>query len=457
MSKLTRGRSRLAALGTAGALAASALAVAPAAQAAETPVDGAALTWGTSRFLNEHLTAQQFTAGATEKTDGVVTFTGGAGTVDPVAKTARISYKGSAAYAFANEGVSLYGVTFTDPSVVVAADGSGQIVADVSWFAPGGATGSAEDTVLTTFTGAATTWSRYAFEATPSWAGTVPADTYGEGKPVNGESWAQAFVQKLPSAVMAAFYSSGSNPTSDAKKAPAAFTAQFAAPKVTAEILAASYADGVDLKVTGSNFSAVTKPGDDGVYVGVAPANAQINFDDRVNGTKAMVAVDWVTGKDIVDGSFVKALNLPTAKLVKGTSYVLYTWQAHTHSNTTQDTATPLTLDWSKLEAPKAAKVAPTVTVKVSKAPTTRKAGKAVVRVKGAAGVATGKVQVQLLQGKKVVKKLGKPSLVRGKVVVKLPKLARGTYKVRASYAGNDVYKAKTVTVKVKVVKARKK
>ncbi len=458
MSHLTRGRTRLVALGAAAALGASTLALAaPAAQAADTTVEGTTLAWGVSRYLNEHLTAQEFTGGATEGASGIVTFRGGTGTVDATAKTVSVEYEGTASYGFAAAGPALYGVSISDPTVIVDGGGAGRIVADVAWFGSAVTAGSADDVTVTTFSGAGATWNRSHILGTPDWAGVVSADSYGDGKPVNGESWAKSFVDVLPASVRATFYSSGTNPKSDAKKFPASFSAQVGpAPAVQATVVAASPADGIDLRIVGTNFSPDTKPGDQGVYVGVAPTDAVIDFGDRNAGTASMVNVDWVLPNQFVDGSFTKYLNLPASKLVKTKQYAVYTWQAHGYSNSSQDTVTPIAIDWSHLTPakPAPAKAKPSITVKVTKAPTTRKAGRAAIVVKGKRGVATGKVRVQVLKGKKVVKNLGQKKLRKGKVVVALPKRPKGTYKVKVTYTGNTKYKA---AAKAKAFKVRKR
>ncbi len=102
---------------------------------------------------------------------------------------------------------------------------------------------------------------------------------------------------------------------------------------------------------------------------------------------------------------------------------------------------------------PAPAKVAPKLTLKVTKAPTTRKAGRAVLTVKGSKGAATGKVKVQVLKGKKVVKNLGAKSLKKGKLTVALPKRPKGTYKVKVTYVGNTSYKAASTAKAFKVRK----
>ena len=90
---------------------------------------------------------------------------------------------------------------------------------------------------------------------------------------------------------------------------------------------------------------------------------------------------------------------------------------------------------------------ATSVKVTVKRKPTTKKAGKAVVKVVGVAtGVApTGKVLVKLTSGK-VTKKV-RATLVRGKAVVALPKVTRGSWKLAATYRGDANYDARSARV----------
>lgn len=89
--------------------------------------------------------------------------------------------------------------------------------------------------------------------------------------------------------------------------------------------------------------------------------------------------------------------------------------------------------------------------LKVTKKPTRKKAGKATVTVAGPAGLvkAGGKATVVLTKGKAVKKVV--VAVRSGKAAVKLPKLPKGTWKVRVDYAGDAYYLAgKSKTAKVK-------
>ncbi len=373
-------------------------------------------------------------------------FSGGSSVTGSGSGGTDVQYHGTAAFGFDNNtGTDYYTVRFTDPEVIVDSAGKGKIVADVSWFVTPSTNGGANDLTVATFTAPAP-WTGSTLTATPDWNGVAPADSYGAGKPVSGQSWNPAFVTALPASVQALFYASGSS--SDATKAPAAFTAVAPTPSVAVTTTSASYGGGLALSVKGSGFRGVTDPGDDGVYVGIAPAGGLPDV-STMAGQAAFAGAAWVPATQLTTGSFTTALTAPTALLDPTKSYAVYTWQAHSHSNTTQDTVTPLTIDWSKL-APAKAKVTTTWKTK----PTTRKAGSLAVTVHGAAGVAkpTGTVKAVLVKGaKKVTVKAKK--LAKGKVALPVKKLAKGTWKVTVSYAGDTRYAPATTTVPLKITR----
>jgi len=110
--------------------------------------------------------------------------------------------------------------------------------------------------------------------------------------------------------------------------------------------------------------------------------------------------------------------------------------------------ATTVTVKVAKVAAGKAK-------VKVTKKPTRKAKGTATVTVKGVSGGAapTGKVRLKLTKGK--TNRYVNVTLVKGKRTVKLPKLAKGTWTIRAAYYGNANY-TKRGYVKVGSVKVTK-
>jgi hypothetical protein len=99
-------------------------------------------------------------------------------------------------------------------------------------------------------------------------------------------------------------------------------------------------------------------------------------------------------------------------------------------------------------------KAASHVSLKVGKAPTRRKAGKATVRVTGVAGVAApgGKVTVTLTKAGRVRHVTG--TLKSGSVTVRLPRLAKGAWKASVSYGGSASFQA-SGTVKAGSVRVK--
>lgn len=339
----------------AAAVTAAGLAVAvPSSAHAAEDGRGATLTWGFSPYLEAGAQlgpvnpTGNAVIGADSDGNQAIVFSKGQGMAPASDGATDLTYTGSIEFASpydGSDGNPLYEVTFTDPEVKTAADGTGQIVADVSWNVTGTA-GSADDLTVVTFGAGFADWDGRTLTATPDWAGVVPADTYGTGKPVDGKSWDPDFVTALPSSIQAFFYASGSG--SDAQKQPSEFTAEAAAPVLTPTVTSSTPAGGVTWSVTGSGFRGVTEAGDAGVYVGLAPAGGLPDVSSQA-GMAAFAAAAYVPTVAITDGAFTTTLTAPTDKLDPSTSYSLYTWQAHTHSNTTQDTETPVTIDWDSL------------------------------------------------------------------------------------------------------------
>lgn len=432
---------------TSVALVAAGLGVA-AAPAGAAPTAGQ-LAWEISQQFDDHLSTHELTDGATEAEDGVITFPGGTGTLDPATGAGTVQYDGAVTGAFVM-GVAQYQVTIADPAVTVEEDGDGQITALVSASNIASVMGPAASTdpkrvVVTTFD-ADGGWAGGSLAATPHWTGVLPegpesvALGIGSGKPVEGKAFAPSFLGQLTPGVRAHFYGSGAS--SDPKKAPAAFTAQApeasAAPQVTATT---SYADAaVRIAVSGTGFTAVTQPGDMGVYVGLAPAGGMPG--DSQEDMDEFADAEWVSPAQMPDGSWSVTLDPATADLRRGTDYAIYTWQAHTHSNPNQDTETPVAIDWSKLRAPV------TLSVDVTKKPTTRKAG--LVAIDLGAGT-TGKILVVLRKGSKTELDTS-AKLRKGAATVRLPKVVKGKHVLTVRYLGTPAFQPakKSLTFRVR-------
>jgi hypothetical protein len=460
-------RLRRLAILAAGAVASTALAAVGVASttiaASAAPAAPATFTWAFSEYIKRPAPAGQFAVpvvsdGASyEAASGKVTFVGGTGRTDTGSHVTSVAYDGAAAFSDSHGGDS-YTVTFSDPTVAVDSVGNGTLSADVAWSGAAVTAGSVQDVTLTSFTAAEAAWSGpFALTATPDWTGEVPADAYGTGNPKDGKSWAQAFVTALPSSIQGFFYASTiSSDSSNAAKVPAPFDVVIPGPKVAATTSAQSPA-GISLSVAGSGFTAVTNPGDAGVYVGLAPAGGLPDV-STMDAMDNFADAKYVTPGQIVNGAFTTSLSATPDLLKSGTAYAVYTWQAHEHSNTTQDTETPVTIDWSKLTVAPPAPTKPATKVRalVTKKPTTAKGGALKVTLKGTGGTPAGKVTVKLTsKGKKAVTRTAKAK--NGKAVVKLPKLKAGSWKATVVYAGSDTFKSAKVVVGFKVKKAKKK
>lgn len=433
----------------------AAVATAPAQAAEPLPV----LTWEISQQFDDHLSTHVLTDGAVESAEGVITFPGGVGSYDAGDGTTSVAYQGSVAGSFAMAAVTYYSVTIADPIVTVDESGDGQITAVVSASNAAGMGSPAESTlptrvVVTTFDEG--TWTPGAglqsLSATPHWAGVLAPNStesaalgIGADKPVDGKSFNPAFLGAITSGVRAHFYASGAG--SDAKKAPAAFTAQVA-PVVGVTTTGASYENGLDLSVAGEHFTGVTNPGDDGVYVGLAESGELPDTSSQEN-MALFAAVAWVPASAITDGSFVTALHAPTAGLDPSLDYSVYTWQAHAHSNTTQDTETPVTIDWSALEQQRSKA---TVSGSWVKKPTTTAGGKLAIKVKGTGATPTGKVVVRLMRNGAVKKTFTKP-LRQGAAAVRLTALVAGRWSLNLRYTGSPSYRSATKVVWLRVTR----
>lgn len=348
-----------------GTLVAAALAVAgvattasPAAAADPAPV----LMWEVSQQFDDHLSTHVLTDGATEDGDGVVTFPAGEGTYNPDNGTTKVTYDGQVAGSFVMVTTTYYTVTIADPVITIDDEGNGEMTAMVSASNAAGMGQPADSTdpsrvLVTTFD--ATSWvdggALDSMTVTPDWAGVLPADSaeataleIPSGQPVDGKAFNPAFLGQVTKGVRAHFYASGSG--SDPKKQPASITFQAAPMTVDVSTDAASPEGGLDLDIAGTGFTGTDgNPGDDGVYVGLAPSGGLPDVSSP-GGIDSFAGASWVPASGIVSGAFSTSLNAPTDALDPSQDYSIYTWRAHGHSTTSQDTETPVEIDWSQLE-----------------------------------------------------------------------------------------------------------
>ena len=433
-------------------------AVAAPASAVETDTfTGGTFSWSISQQIAEHMSVKTATEGASlEAASGVFTFVNGTGTHDAVTGATDISYEGTAYSSFVNGGTTFYSVTVTDPEVVIDAEGNGEIRADIAWTVTPSSAGSTEDVLVTTFTtgdGANDSWtdgSTATLTDLPKWDGVIApgsADATVAGitdatQPLNGQSFSKEFLLSIGSGIRAHFYSSARNgvpAAANVKKFPAEFTStvETASPVVVPTVTAQSFAGGYVVSLAGDGFRPVTNPGDAGVYVGIAPAGGHPGFESA--DIAKFVVAGWVNAASIVDGKFTTSLTAPSAKLDPAVDYSLYTWQSHTHSNTTQDTETPLDIDFDAIE-----RYISTTELAVESA--TVVIGDDVVATATVEG-ATG--SVEFFDGETSI---GSSELVEGVASVTTSDLAIGTHSITAVFAGDDHYTTSTSSAQEVVV-----
>lgn len=469
--KLPMRSRRSVAAGLAGTLVAgafAALSVAPA-QADVSPAAGA-LTWNVSA---------QFISGFSERS------TGGGASYD--AETGQFVWPASDASRKADGTVVVehrgtitggapvgrggYSVTFADPVVELAADGSGEIRATVSSQNPalgGRPADSTEPTTVTVAEFASSTGADGLVTAVPNWVGVLATDSAEAaalgaktGEPVDGKAFHPEFLGAITEGIRPWFWRSATATNDNRAPGQLSFDATVT-PSISYQVTSATKARGLEIAVQGRNFTKTNEAGQKGVYIILAPADLVIDFDDpefvndpRIAG--AAYAYDGIRSTHVMgeDGSFDLDLPIEQEKVKAGTDYVLVTWSAHyPHLNPSQSTTTPVAIDWSSWE-PKPAKKASKVVLKVNKQATTKKAGKATVTVKGNPK-ATGRVVVKIKRaGVKKVRTVKVKLNKKGKASFKLVKAKKkGQYKVTVKYNGDKSWKAsKQVAKKYRVKK----
>jgi hypothetical protein len=220
---------------------------------------------------------------------------------------------------------------------------------------------------------------------------------------------------------------------------PITFSQLTTAPSVAVSIPSATPAAGVNVQVVGSSFVASTNPGDAGVYVGVAEAGGLPDVSSQ-EGQDVFVASDWIMPAQIVSGGFTKTLNLPTSKLDPTKTYAVYTWQAHSHSNTSQDTESAVPIDFADITGTPAMTVTGASSARYGTSP------KYVVSVPGQ----TGPIEVK--RNGVLVRTL---TLASGKATFTVPATwAVGAHSLTFRFAGGPLLNAVTTSKALTISKA---
>jgi len=419
---------------------------APAGAAVTDSIVGGEFSWKISEQVNNHLSTKTVSGAASvNATTGVFTFGSGTGTVNLATGASDVQYLGTARAAFKPAPtVEAYSLSITDPQVTVSASGAGEILADVAYSVGSASPVSASNVVVTRFsTTDSTSFTRVGPTATlsdtPFWAGVMPAggaDATELGLastlPLDGKAFSKEFLTFLkPSGLMAHFYASGADPASAAnlRKPPAAFTAtaDFAVASITASITSSSPKEGVRVSVSGDGFRGVTNAGDAGVYVGIAPAGGLPSVSSP-SGISAFAAAAYLPAAALTTGSFTTTVTVPPAKVVEGVSYAVYTWQAHAHSNTTQDTVAEIPINFASVQWK-------TTTIAVAPSVTSATVGTRVTLSAAVPADATG--SIEFFDG---TSSLGSSAVASGVATLAVSSLAVGTHSITASYSGDNFY-----------------
>ncbi|MFS3128242.1 Ig-like domain repeat protein [Nocardioides sp. Bht2] len=350
---------------------------------------------------------------------------------------------------------TMYGVTITDPEVSYDAAGVGEITAVVSGFqgapVPPATTSAARVTVAEISDAG---FDNGVFTATPAWEGVLATGSQQAldlgmtaTQPVDGKSFHPEFLGQITANVRGHFYDSGTGSTNPKKPVLAPVTAASSITAASA-VISGGY---IEVKASGTGFDTSWRPGATGIYVGLANEQdiTKVSSTGQSSGMEKFIASTYIPNIALVDGNFTDVeFSGAKSKLVKGAKYRVYTWTAHGNP-----TAGDPLLKSFPVSIAGIAKNTSKTTVKVTTKPRTKKAGKATVTVTGSPLVkVSGKVTFKLKKGKATKKVKAAKLNKNGKVVVKLPKLKKGKWKLTVKYSGDSNYKgsSKTVTIKVK-------
>ncbi|MFT4123993.1 MAG: hypothetical protein QM635_09185 [Microbacteriaceae bacterium] len=342
-------RARPLALLTAAVLAAGGLVLGAAAPASATVTDtvtDATLSWGLNDYSSVTLSAVDGNAtAATDTSARAFVLSGGTGLLD-ASGDGEIDFDASLTFAYTYAG-DLF--TVTAPVLTITDDGTaGTLTVLISGsYVDSSASGTRVTMADFTIDSLSLSDGALSFTAVPAWEDVVEAGTYSSGQT---DAWPSSWVTAMASSTRAFWYASGGS--SDSAKAPLDFTVvgALAVPTVSASITASSYDSGLAVAVSGDGFRAVTETGDAGVYVGLA-ASGGLPDVSTTAGAASFVTAVWISADELAEGAFSTTLTAAASALDSSASYSVYTWQAHAHSNTTQDTETALAIDFSTLQA----------------------------------------------------------------------------------------------------------
>ena len=436
-----------------------ALLPAPSAQAVVTgTTTGGSAAWGISGYINSANPGRPnpypagYVAPATfDATSRVSTWGNATGTV-AADGVAAVNFTGTSVNYAPTSGSWL---KLADPQVTLDADGNGTVTAVVSYGTAPGTNPVPYDDSTPTMPAARVDVVNLTGNAAADRA-TTPAKVTWTG--LDG-AWDPDFIDFLEGPTAAPTddwpYVVTFTGAADRLPSPFTFTVNRAVPTVAVSTTATNPTTGVTLKVTGDGFRGVTSsappPADNGIYVGLAPAGTMPDVSSMA-GMSSFAASAYIPAAAMTTGAISTSLTAAPDKLDRTKSYAIYTWQAHTHSNATQDTQTPVTINWEAL------KQSSTVAATWKKKPkTVNNKGKVTVAVTGAGGTPAGEVTVTLEPKGQGKAKTLKGTLVNGSVLVKLPKLKKGKWTVTVAYAGNASYAASTTELKVRIKAANKK
>ncbi len=209
-----------------------------------------------------------------------------------------------------------------------------------------------------------------------------------------------------------------------AATSPLSFSVSTATPTVEATITSSTPGAGVVVSVTGDGFRGVTNTGDAGIYVAIAPAGGLPSLTDA----SAYITASWIRAASLADGTFATTLTVAADKFDLTKTYSVYTWQAHTHSNATQDTETELSIDPESLEWKTAI---PELTV----SNTSIGFGSSVTATVTVPTAATG--SVEFYDGST---SLGTATVSNGEASKTISGLKVGSHNLTASYSGDNSY-----------------